>query len=131
MAADGAATNGLAAKVATQHRLIEMLFRSLDGALSGGDAAAARTRADGLGEALAAHFRLEEDHYFPARREASPDTAEGLAELVSEHGLMLAEVEVISRHLDAGTPGRAAESLRALVSRFHGHEEREQAMLGA
>lgn len=131
MSAANGPPQSLAAKVAVQHRLIESLFRGFDSALSSGDREAVRARLGGLGDALKAHFTLEEDHYFPARREASPETAEGLEELAREHTQMRGSLETITRQLEADAPGRAADTFRSLVARFAEHESREQALLGS
>jgi hypothetical protein len=121
----------LADKVAIQHQLIESLFRGFDSALSAGDGAAVRARLGGLVDALEAHFTLEENHYFRARREAHPEAAEGLEALAREHAEMRESLETIARQLEAGAPGRAAETFRALVACFAEHEGREQELMGS
>jgi hemerythrin superfamily protein len=131
MPATSGAPQSLADKVATQHRLIESLFRGFDSALSSGDGEAVHARLGGLAEALKAHFTLEEDHYFPARRKASPEAAEGLDELTREHTQMLGALETITRQLEADAPGRAADTFRGLVAHFSEHEDREQQLLGS
>ena len=118
-------------KVGTQHKLIESLLRGMREALAGDDAARAAARVKSLHRALMAHFRLEEDHYFPVLESERPQLRPELEVLRGEHAEMRAVLEEIAGALADGAQERAADAGRALECAFHTHEAREEPLITA
>ena len=116
-------------KVATQHRLIESLLKELARAVSDGDGARSRSRLASLRRALEAHFALEEDHYFPALREARPDLDADLRALEEQHGQLRADLDRIAAGVDEPTLEPVRSALGAFDACFRRHEETEGKVL--
>lgn len=123
--------NELSQKVATQHGLIESLLKGLHSAIESADAARAKARLSSLQRALEAHFKLEENHYYPAKRASRPELEADLERLVDEHERCRFELARIDTELDAAGWDAAARALAAFDSTLHQHEEFEQKLLGA
>lgn len=123
------ADNDPAHRIATQHRLIKTLLRGLRSAIADGDTPRTKRSLAGLQRALKAHFRLEEQHYFPRTREARPELETELRTLVEEHADMLSRVAHISTELEGGDG--ASQVLDSFESTFLRHEKTERNLFGA
>lgn len=118
-----------ALRVASQHHQLDQFHEVFENALARGDGASAQQSFARFADALEAHFKLEEQVYFPALHGMDAGSASELAELVREHDALreaLAEVHGALRERDLPACDAA---LGAWLPRLILHERREEALL--
>ncbi len=79
--------------------------------------------------ALAAHFRLEEEVFFPALHGLHPEHAEELEDLASQHIDMAADLDELGARVETAPIEAFAGRLRALVAEMARHEQREERLV--
>ncbi len=112
-----------------QHEHIHEILRDFESAVTERD----RER---LGEvyglyrsALAAHFQLEEEVFFPALHGLHPEHGPELEELAAQHLSMASALEDLSLRVGTEAVEVFAAELRALVSELGHHEQREERLV--
>ena len=118
-----------ARRISSQHRQLDTFYELIERALDEGRAADARAGAQRFGDALEAHFSLEDHFYFPALHGLRPELDGELGGLVDEHQSLLAEFRAAGALLEASRLPAAREALEAFVAQLTDHEEREEALL--
>lgn len=121
----------VARELAAQHDRLREIVSEINTALDASDVERIGEVMARYGDALQAHFRLEENVVFPALHGADARTGEPVAELVNEHVSLFAEVEhLIANAGDAGSAdwrARFYELRRALAL----HESQEESLVNA
>lgn len=133
---DGRTEAGLRRRVARaarsisgQHRQLDTLHGELVDALDRGDGRRAKLVLLRFGDALEAHFSLEDGFFFPALHGLHPACGTELAALSREHERFDAELAEVSRLLREDALGPAAEALETLAAGLTAHEKREETLL--
>ncbi len=116
-------------RISSQHRKLDTLFAMLEAAVRNADPILVRQTFERFGDALDAHFSLEDGFYFPALHGLHPELDHQLAELVKEHETLRSDLAALGAALEDG-PASAAE---AALDRFAGsltlHEEKEERLV--
>jgi iron-sulfur cluster repair protein YtfE (RIC family) len=118
-----------ALRVASQHHQLDQFHEVFENALARGDAAAAQQSFARFADALEAHFKLEEQVYFPALHGRDALTAPELGELVREHDALREALDEIHRALRARDLAASDAALGAWLPRLVLHERREEALM--
>lgn len=135
---DGVGSNGpglrrridrAARSISDQHRQLDSLYDDLMDALERGDGARARLVFLRFGDALNAHFSLEESFFFPAVHGLYPAAEAELASLSLEHERFDRNLVEVSERLRSDDLSSAADGLDGLASALATHEKREEALL--
>ena len=117
-----------AAKVKTQHELLESQLAAALRAIDGGVVAPA-SRVERLARSLELHLTLEEEHYFPERRASQPNLAAAIDELLVEHAELRRSLAEAVEQLAGGDQHAASQALNHYATLFHRHEKRERDLL--
>lgn len=118
-----------ARRISSQHRQLDDFHAALADALARGTADEARASFVRFGDALDAHFSLEDQLYFPALRGLRPDLDAQLAALVREHAEFRADLEALQQALDAAALEDGAARLDRFADALARHEEREERLV--
>ncbi len=110
----------------------DALFAEARGALQRGDRRQSRASIESLVRALEVHFALEDRVYFPALCALQPGVEPDIRRLQREHGELREHLATIAGCLEGGTdPASLTRAFSILVTAFHDHESREEAILAA
>lgn len=120
-----------ARSISEQHRQLDALYGDLLEALERVDGHRARLVFLRLGDALNAHFSLEESFFFPAVHGLHPAAGAELGALSLEHERFDADLARISDHLRGDRMAAAASDLDRLATALAAHEKREEALVRA
>lgn len=112
-----------------QHSELDHLIRCLVESLDGAEAAAGALQ--DLERALDAHFRLEEEVYFPLVEGISAELRDAVAGAREGHRQLRADLDALRGRLAAGDGDGARARLKTLLQRFHRHEEAEAGLVSA
>lgn len=115
--------------ISDQHRQLDALYDDLQDAIERSDGHRSRLVFLRLGDALNAHFSLEESFFFPAIHGLFPQAGTELGALSLEHERFDADLAAISEHLRGDRLGAAGDSLERLATAMAAHEKREEALL--
>lgn len=118
-----------ARRISSQHQQLDALFGLVEGALERGDAREAEASLTRFGDALEAHFSLEDSLYFPALHGMRPEFGAELDALSREHVELLRELEAVQRRLRDGVSGDCAANLDAFAERIARHESVEEELI--
>ncbi|MFE5561190.1 hemerythrin domain-containing protein [Streptomyces sp. NPDC056544] len=105
------------------HKTVEKLFKRFE-KTSDDDAAERRSIADEVIEELTVHAWIEEKYFYPAAREAAPDTTDHILESIEEHHAvvwMLSEI----KDMDPGDE-RFKAKMSVLMEQVRHHVEEEE-----
>ena len=117
-------------RVSNQHRQLNVFYEMLSDALRQGDGGQAREVFRRLGDALEAHFAMEDEFYFPSLHGLRPDLEAEIAALMDEHQVFRAELQTLARRLEREDGlAEAGRALEAFVGRLASHEAREERLL--
>ena len=121
----------VARELATQHDHLREIVGEINAALDAGDSERTGAAMARYGDALVAHFTLEENVVFPALHGAAERNGETVVDLLRDHVSLFAEVErLIADATDAGSAdwrARFYQLRRALAL----HESREEGLVNA
>jgi iron-sulfur cluster repair protein YtfE (RIC family) len=112
-------------KIDTQHQLLNAQLSGALRAVDGGLGAGAADRVERLARSLELHLTLEEQHYFPERRDEQPDLADEIDRLVKEHAEFRRYLSEAVAKTRGGDADGASKILKGFAAAFHQHEERE------
>jgi iron-sulfur cluster repair protein YtfE (RIC family) len=118
-----------ALRVASQHHQLDQFHEVFENALARGDAAAAQQSFARFADALEAHFKLEEEVYFPALHGRDGGAAHELGELVREHDALREALDDIHTALRARDLPACDAAIAAWLPRLVLHERREEALM--
>lgn len=105
------------------HKTVEKLFKAFE-KTSDDDTAERRRIADEVIEELTVHAWIEEKYFYPAAREAAPDTTDHILESIEEHHAvvwMLSEI----KGMDPGDE-RFKAKMSVLMEQVRHHVEEEE-----
>jgi hypothetical protein len=114
-----------------QHRLLDALFLGARGALASAEIGSVRDALAELGEALEAHFELENSLYYPPIRVLRPEHAASVRGFEAAHERFLRELGVIGQQAAEGALGAARAAFDAFALAFASHEAAEEDLLRA
>lgn len=118
-----------ARRISSQHRQLDELYALVADAVGRGDAAEAHRGFVRFGDALEAHFSLEDGLYFPALHGMRRDLEAELEALSREHAEFRAQLAELGRLLEAGDLARCDGQLDRFVVALARHEGREEQLL--
>jgi len=118
-----------ARRISSQHRKLDALYALVARAVSDGGAAEARTQLIRFGDALKAHFSLEDSFYFPVLHAVRPELKGDLAALSRDHTGLRDELAELHRLLSTGDLSACHDRLDQFVNRLARHESREEQIL--
>jgi hypothetical protein len=110
--------------IPAQHRKIRELIELLLAGARGGGNHLPETLSR-LGEALEAHFALEERFFFPSLRDAHPELAARFEALCGEHQRIRGDLADLRKPLRGPGPA-ASRAVQDFASLLAGHESREE-----
>lgn len=120
-----------ARRISGQHRQLDELYALVEERMRAGDAEGAGLAFQRFGDALEAHFSLEDSLYFPALHGMHPELEEPLAHLVREHVVLREQVGTVQSRLDARDLPGADTGLERLIPDLARHEEEEERLLAS
>jgi hypothetical protein len=121
----------LVQQTADQHRHLGALHREIEQAFDRGARDEARGAAERFEAALAAHFELEQQVFFPALHGLAPARANELEALEREHAGFSSELRRVVASI-ASTPVDVARAeLARCLGALRSHEEREERVIAA
>lgn len=110
----------------------DALFAEARSALQRGDRRQSKASIGSLVRALEVHFALEDRVYFPALCALQPGVESEIRRLQREHGELREHLAAIAACLEGETdPASLSRAFSILVTAFHDHESREEAILAA
>ena len=115
--------------ITSAHRTLDEFLERMGGALSAGDAAAARQAFARLREALEAHFEQEDHLYYPSIRTLRPEFEPSVGRFAKEHAAFRDATAAIQTLLEAGSLAETQRALERFRHAFALHEAAEEAML--
>ena len=116
-------------QIGEQHRQLRDLHDGLRAALASGAQPDAREAFARYRDAVAAHFELEEEVFFPALHGLHPQERTELDALGRDHDALRAALERLLRRLEPASLPDFAPAFEAFRREFASHEKREEALV--
>lgn len=128
-AAAPAAFDDVTAYLRWDHRRLEALLAEVCRRIAAGEIERARKAYRGFDEALARHFRIEEELVFPLFKVKAGLLGGPTAALSAEHGDIRQAVGIMRAALDRRDPGAFHDGLRFLRGILPDHDAKEEHVL--
>ena len=112
-----------------QHEHIHEILRDFESAVADGDRERLVEVFGLYRSALAAHFQLEEEVFFPALHGLHPEHGEELEELAAQHVVVADALDDLALRIESESLDVFAAEVRALVVEMGHHEKREERLV--
>jgi hypothetical protein len=110
----------------SQHHDLKLIDERMRKGVATEEVSPAQSAFDTYRDALAAHFSLEDEFFFPALHGLFPERSSELGQLVREHQVFLEELCSIGAMISAGQFERCGRALTELAARLTEHEVLEE-----
>ncbi len=119
----------VARRVADQHHSINDYYGELSEKIASNNKSALRVEFDGYRSALAAHFELEEQIFFPAVCCVDETQSGRIKKLVAAHSQLLVELGHLSESLDTLPAEEFSRRMVGFSTILSSHEHQEEVLL--